>query len=259
MEYLFFSDKGNESLPPNFRKAISTKGVYGTELGEPIRQDLTDRWTEILKTGLRKDAIRDLIKKYPTPKNFPGALAPMLNPEVATSISYLSLQRDRRYVSRQNMTGKLMSCLLKALTNIFNNSTNMNSLTEQISDAASFAAEIYHQDSLSRQLFALAGASKTVRDVAKDTKPDEYLFGKDFMAKVDAALKVQRISVQNKTPSNASQHQRNWKSPLPQQQRRWPLHLYQNKRRNSPRRFYQPHSYHYRQKINRRFPPIYPY
>lgn len=254
MEYLFFSDKEKENIPANFRKTLVTKGVYQTELGEPIRQELADRWTEILRMGLGDDAIRAFIKKYPTPKNFPRAVAPKLNREVATSLSYLSLKRDRIIAARQNVTGKIMSCLGQALTDVFNGNTSTKSLVAQISDAAKMAAAIYHQDSLTRQFFALAGATKTVRDAFKDAKPDEYLFGKDFMATLRAALKVQRTRTQNKTLSTVGKQQGTWINPMLQQRNR-PLPQYQNMRQNPPRRFRSPHYYQYRQNYQRRFPP----
>lgn len=240
---------------------MGTEGEEKTELGEPIRQELADRWTKILTTGLGKDARDALIKKYPTPKNFPGAVAPILNPEVAASFSDTSLKRDKRIVFRQNMTGKVMTSLGRALTNIFKGDINTKSLIEQINDAAKMLAEIYHQDSSSRKFFTLPSTTKTIQEALKNTIPDEYLFGKDCMEKINTAQKIQKTSNQirvaeKKTLSTANKKQGNWKSPLPQQQpRSGPLPQYPIKRQNPLRRLNQPHFNQPRQKFQRRSPP----
>ncbi|XP_073952897.1 uncharacterized protein [Choristoneura fumiferana] len=179
-------------------------------------------------SGLQKEAIENIVKKYPTPKNFNSGNAPLMNPEIQASVSELTLKRDRRITSRQNLTGKAMSCLGKSLTNLMKGNINTRTLIEEINDAAKLLAEIFHQDSSSRKFFALAGANQTVKEAVKDAMPDEFLFGKDCGEKIKAAQMIKKASTQikeqaPKLPQKINhapvKKQVNWRGPPQQHQR----------------------------------------
>lgn len=196
-------------------------------VGDAIRQELALRWTRIMSSGLGKEGREHILQKYPTPNNFPSAVAPVLNPEILASVSELTLKRDRRIIHRQNMTGKLMTCLGKSLTSLLKGNINTKMLVEEINDAAKLAAEVFHQDSSSRKFFALAGANQIVKEAVRNTKTDEFLFGKDCAEKIKAAQAIQKTGSQIKTDNSATtklkksipsaRKQENWKGPPPAQ------------------------------------------
>ncbi|KAI8435386.1 hypothetical protein MSG28_003704 [Choristoneura fumiferana] len=172
------STEGNiEQIPEEFLAALGNEGEEKVEEGEPIQSELATRWMRIMAEGLTKEQIQTLIKKYPTPKNFPAAVAPILNKEIGATLSELSLNRDRRIINRQNMIAKILSCLGMTLTDILKGNINSKKLIEQISDAAKIAAEIHCNDSKSRKFFALSSATKIVQDACKETKTGKLLFG----------------------------------------------------------------------------------
>ncbi|KAI8432501.1 hypothetical protein MSG28_004882 [Choristoneura fumiferana] len=172
------STEGNiEQIPEEFLAALGNEGEEKVEEGEPIQSELATRWMRIMAEGLTKEQIQTLVKKYPTPKNFPAAVAPILNKEIGATLSELSLNRDRRIINRQNMIAKILSCLGMTLTDILKGNINSKKLIEQISDAAKIAAEIHCNDSKSRKFFALSSATKIVQDACKETKTGKLLFG----------------------------------------------------------------------------------
>ncbi|KAL4705679.1 hypothetical protein ACJJTC_018752 [Scirpophaga incertulas] len=222
-----------EQLPEEFLLALGTEGVETEDIGEPINPELALRWTKIMASGLGKEARDNITKKYPTPQNFPSAVAPLMNAEILASLSELSVKRDKRIVHRQNFTGKIMSCLGKTLTSILKGNINSRMLIEEINDAAKLAAEIHYQDSSSRKFFALAGTNKTVQEAVKNTTIDKYLFGIDCADKIKTAQTIKKTgsilknleNVTTKKPMKTStglntKKQLNWKSPPQYQQPR---------------------------------------
>lgn len=192
----YFSE---DNLPEELLQALGAEGEDITEVGEAIRPELALRWTRITQTGLGKEPREAIIKKYPTPINFPKAVAPLMNAEISASLSDPTLKRDKRICYRQNLTGKLMTCLGKSLSKVLMGNINSKVLVEEISDAAKLAAEIYYQDSSSRRFFALAGVNKVVQDAVRTATPDDTLFGTGCAEKIRAAQAIQKAGSLIKT------------------------------------------------------------
>lgn len=216
-----FSD---DSLPDDLLQALGTEGEENAEVGEAIRPELALRWTRIIQTGLGKESREAITKKYPMPINFPRAVAPSMNAEISASLSDPTLKRDKRISYRQNLTGKLMTCLGKSLSKVLMGNINSKVLVEEINDAAKLAAEIYYQDSSSRRFFALAGVNKVVQDAVRTAIPDDTLFGTDCAEKIRAAQAIQRAGSMIKTTekkafkSGTQKKQVNWRGPPQYQQ-----------------------------------------
>lgn len=238
-------------LPEEYLLALGSEGEEKKEQGQEIRAELAIRWARIMSTGLEKDGLESIVKKYPIPSNFTSAGAPILNPEILASLSEITVKRDKRITHRQNLTGKVMCALGKTLTSVLKGDINSKLLIEQVNDAAKLCAEIYYLDSSSRKFFALAGANQTIKEAVRDSKPDTYLFGKDCAENIKAAQAIKRTGAQIKitepssnkkqTPKQQPQRKRqgNWQRPPPQYQ------FHQRARgghRQPPaRRFNQPH------------------
>lgn len=204
------------------------EGKVIDEQGPEIRGELVSRWTSIMMTGLGKESQEKIIKKYPAPANFLKE-APQINPEIMASLSELSQKRDKRILIRQNLTLKAMTALGKTLSDVLKGNINSNSIIEEVNDAAKMLAEIYFEDSSSRKFFALAGANLTIKEAVRDSKPDEFLFGKDCAEKIKAAQAIKRTSSQIKNPEPSTstkpaatrqqpqqKRQGNWKGPSQQ-------------------------------------------
>lgn len=242
-------------LPEEFLLALGTEGQETEERGPDIRPELSARWIKLMATGLGKEALDQIVKKYPAPGNF-SKEAPKLNPEISASLSEISQKRDRRIIHRQNLTLKAMNALAKTLTSVLKGNISANSIVEQVNDAAKLCAEIYYEDSASRKFFALAGASQTIKDAVRDTQPDELLFGKDCADKIKAAQAIKKTGAQIKNteqqapPSTAKpaqprpslpKKQGNWKGPPQQYQYQHQRTRGGHRQTQTTRKYSQPH------------------
>ncbi|XP_048002748.1 uncharacterized protein LOC125239256 [Leguminivora glycinivorella] len=240
----------DDELPEEFLLALGTEGQEQAEVGNPIRPELASRWTKIMNDGLGKEAREAIVKKYPPPANFSAAIAPIINPEIASTLSDPSVKRDKRIMIRQGLTGTLLSCLGKCLTDVLLGNINSKKLIEEINDAAKLAGEIHHHDSNSRKFFCLAGANKTIQDAIRHQKTDKFLFGTDCADKIRAAQTIQKTSntiknhpekekkQQKQAANNKQFKQLNWKSP--------PQYSQQNHRMRGGQQYHQPRK-HYNQ------------
>lgn len=187
---------GKDELPEEFLLALGNEGEEVKEIGTPIQPALAERWSRIMSCGLGKEAKQLLIKKYPTPENFSSAVPPEMNPEILASVSEVSIKRDKRFIARQHTTGKIMTCLGKALTCLLKGNINSKDLIEQVNDAAKLAGEMFYQDSSTRKFFALSTVDKTVKEAVREEKPDKFLFGKDCAEKIKAAQSIKKTGSQ---------------------------------------------------------------
>ncbi|XP_047990762.1 uncharacterized protein LOC125229867 [Leguminivora glycinivorella] len=94
----------DDELPEEFLLALGTEGQEQAEVGNPIRPELASRWTKIMNDGLGKEAREAIVKKYPPPANFSAAIAPIINSEIASTLSDPSVKRDKRIMIRQGLT-----------------------------------------------------------------------------------------------------------------------------------------------------------
>lgn len=201
-----------EEIPEELLLALGKEGDSVEVRGDDLQIQLVNRWTNIIHQGLGKEARETLVRKYPTPGNFPAAVPPQMNPEISASLSDSTIKRDKRITFRQMLLGKMMNALGKALTNVLKGNLNTKDIVEQLNDSAKLAAEVYHQDNGSRKFFALAGTSAVVKDAIKNGKTDEYLFGKDCGDQIKAAQTIQRTGAQIKATEKRPKE--NWKGPL---------------------------------------------
>ncbi|KAL4718250.1 hypothetical protein ACJJTC_018249 [Scirpophaga incertulas] len=173
-----------------------------------------------MKSGISKESLDKLCTKYPVPDNFKGVIPPKMNPEIAASLSSITIKRDQRLINRQNITGKLLTAISNTMTNVMKGNINSKIIIEQLSDAAKLAAQTFYEDNSSRNFFALANTSLTIKNALRDSEPELYLFGTDCGEKIKSAQTIQRTGniLKNKNtnnkPSTSSTKQGNWKSPL---------------------------------------------
>lgn len=118
-------------MPKEFLFALGTEGEEYEERDPEIRPELSDRWKRLMNTGLGKEYLDKIIKKYPVPANFTME-APKINPEILTSLSELSRKRDKRITRRQNMTVRVMSALGKTLTSVLKGNINSYQIIEPV-------------------------------------------------------------------------------------------------------------------------------
>jgi hypothetical protein len=168
-----------------------------------------------MNEGLTKEQREAILEKYKIPSNFEAAIPPILNKEISATLSELSINRDKRIIARQKMTGKLIICLGKTLSEILKGNINNKNIIQEISDAAKIASDIYNNDNKSRMFFALSNATKPVQEACKEVKTDKFLFGEGLSEQIKSIQAVKRTAAQikenEKLPSTTKNL--NWRGP----------------------------------------------
>lgn len=234
-------------LPEEFILALGDEGKITEEKGENIRQELVNRWNNILKQGIAKENWPKLINKYRTPGNFPMAIAPKLNPELVAALSENTLKRDKKFEYRQNLVGKVLSCMGSMLTEIMKGNLNSVKLIEGINDSAKILCNMNHYDNFVRRHFALSPLHNSVKKAVTNVTVDTYLFGENLGERLKSAKALERngsllqsnpvtTKKQPPKPNNAFKPNLNWKGPS-QNSQKW--HQKENKSRGGPPRNYQ--------------------
>lgn len=82
----------------------------------PIDETVAQLWNRILKTGLPKNSIKEIMGKYPPPKNCTFMNSPNLNPEVKRILKPKSLKKDEFRVADQNQLSTTINSVGLAIT-----------------------------------------------------------------------------------------------------------------------------------------------
>ncbi|KAI8420763.1 hypothetical protein MSG28_007977 [Choristoneura fumiferana] len=240
----------DESLPEEFLLALGEEGNISEKIGDSIRQELVDRWENIMKTGIFKEKWTSLTEKYLTPSNFPKAIAPKLNSELVAALSETMIKRDKKFEYRQNLIGKILSCLGSLLTDIMKGNLNSLKLIEGINDSAKILCNMYYYDNIVRKHLALSSLPGSVKQAIASAPTDTYLLGENLSERLKAAKAIERngtLLQQSKQPAKKPPPKTNlnWKGPsqkFPQKSNRargGPRNQqYQQYQPNQP---YQPH------------------
>lgn len=91
--------------------------------------------------------------------------APMLNPELKSALSDSNIKKDSYSEQKQNQMASCISAIGKALNVALSQTENIPQNIPQ---------------SLSRRFTIINAISKQKRDILKNTKIDEYLFGSNL-------------------------------------------------------------------------------
>lgn len=160
-----------------------------------LQQDLAQRWKGWISSGLKKDMLEELLKKYGRSGNCPLD-APMLNPEIMASLSEVTTKRDKHFVQSQKMIGSAMVALGTAITMLLvNNDEGIDrlQLIENLCDAGKLLAATHYKESLARRAFISPGISKPLRTTLDNSKPEVFLYGSDLQAKIKEAKSIVRV------------------------------------------------------------------
>ncbi|KAJ8926660.1 hypothetical protein NQ314_020963 [Rhamnusium bicolor] len=182
---------------------LGKSGEAADIIGEPIQKDIASQWGAVVVTGLNQEIRDNIIKKYPYPQNLTMVQPPKLNPEIKAAVTETSINRDRRLEKVQAQMGTSLSAL--------------------VNDAARLLADIYHEQSLSRQYVVSVNLDKNVRDLLHDASVDGWLFGDNLSERFKAAKAIektgQELKVQHKPSTSkfkSKTSSKNFKAPAGQ-------------------------------------------
>ncbi|KAL4721587.1 hypothetical protein ACJJTC_018548 [Scirpophaga incertulas] len=181
-----------EALPEEFSLALGEEGKVDELQGQ-----------NMIKMEIKRDILSNLLNKYPTPPNFQIAIAPKLNSEIFSAVSDTVIKRNKKFEYRQQLTGKVLSCLGAMLTDIIKGNLNSIKLIEGINDAAKMLCNMNHYDSLTRRHFILTSVQSCVKQTIADVPIDSCLFSENFSERlkiVKAAIERSGCSIKQPQP-----------------------------------------------------------
>ncbi|XP_043484757.1 pre-mRNA-splicing factor CWC25-like [Leptopilina heterotoma] len=164
--------------------------------GEPVNDSVSKLWSNIFKTGFKKDREKELLEKYPPAENCTLMATPKLNPEIKTALKKhpKTLKRESYQTSYQNQVSAALAAIGTGLTRILNaeNRNEHKELFETLSDAGKIMAALHHNISMARRAIIQPCLNVVVSEVAETTEVDSLLFGETFSEKLRAAKEVEK-------------------------------------------------------------------
>lgn len=175
----------------------STENPYGDDL----HKDIAHRWQNILVNGLNKDNRITLQKLYLPAENCSYMKAPKLNAEIKAALTEVNNKKDIYSQSRQNQLTSCLAAIGKVLNGALARNRNIpQDIIKPLSDAGRLLCDYHHKESLSRRYAAMNSLSKETKDVLKNTKIDEFLFGSDLAEKLKTSKAISKSGLEMRTP-----------------------------------------------------------
>ncbi|GAB0095527.1 hypothetical protein DMENIID0001_109210 [Sergentomyia squamirostris] len=165
---------------PDENEKIFGEKLYQEESwSADINAELAVRLEEIVMKGIPDDFLKDLIKKYPLPKNCQRFAAPRLN-EVIKAVMPESLTvRDDKIIKRQSKIAAALSGMSQVIMRLVTekSTSDWKNLKDNLLDAAKILADLHHDESNIRRNLVLANVEKNMVETLNSTTIGEYLFG----------------------------------------------------------------------------------
>lgn len=170
-----------DELDPDILQLLGSDPSLNKSYGDNLHKDLATRWKHILTNGLTKEEKVDILKQYLPAENCIYMKAPMLNPELKSALSDSNIKKDSYSEQKQNQMASCISAIGKALNVALSQTENIpQDIIKTLSDAGRLICDTHYRESLSRRFTIINAISKQKREIIKNTKIDDYLFGSNL-------------------------------------------------------------------------------
>ena len=140
----------------------------GNLQGDNIHQALANRWIDIIKKGLLQEVRKDLLQKYPQPKNLLDVKPPAINPEIKRTMTDAAIKKDKFQAASQQQVGACLSAIGVALSDCFKSGNKENTaLVTYLGDAGRLLADIFHSISATRRAFITPNLNRIVKNLCR--------------------------------------------------------------------------------------------
>lgn len=190
-----------DSLDQDILDILGDDPSTGNPYGENLHKDIASRWQNILANGLNKDNRITMQKLYLPAENCSYMKAPKLNAEIKAALTEVNNKKDIYNQSRQNQLTSCLAAIGKVLNIALARNRNITQdIIKPLSDAGRLLCDYHHKESLSRRYAAMNSLSKETKDVLKNTKIDEFLFGSDLAEKLKTSKAISKSGLEMRTP-----------------------------------------------------------
>lgn len=167
-----------EGLDPEILQILGEDPTEQRAYGEDLHKDIATRWAHILTNGLSKENKSELLKQYLPSENCVQMKAPILNLEIKAALSEINIKKDLFSQSKQNQISSCLAAIAKALNwAISSKDPQAQDIIKPLSDAGRLMCDSHYRESQSRRYAIINTLNKQCRDIVKNTKLDEHLFG----------------------------------------------------------------------------------
>lgn len=167
-------------MEPDILQLLGSDPAQEKTYGDNLHKDLVSRWKHILTNGLNKEEKTEILKQYLPAENCTNMKAPLLNPELKSALSELNVKKDSFSEQKQNQMSSCISAVGKALNLALSLTGNNADLIKTLSDAGRLLCDTHYRESVSRRFVIVNAISKQKRDMIKNTKIDDHLFGSNL-------------------------------------------------------------------------------
>ena len=128
--------------------------------------------------------------------------APLLNPEVAATITDTAKKRDKHFSSAQECVGSALVALGSAISTLFppRGEISRAQLLQNLCDTRKLLTDLHHQHSVSRRAFVLPGIEMKSKTILEGSSPGKFLFGEDLGEELKSAKSIDKLGLDSLNP-----------------------------------------------------------
>ncbi|XP_046481806.2 uncharacterized protein [Neodiprion pinetum] len=204
----------------NFLDLLGEDPTASKEIKIAFDADLQTRWKKWMEDGYPEETKRKTLEKYPRKAEL-HTEAPMINPEIVTTMTDIGKKRDQHFEYTQNCVGSGISAIGGAISMILNppeDGVDEQLLLEYLCDAGKLFTDVHHQQTVARKSFITPMLNKSMKPIIDAAKSDVWLYGEKFAERLKEAKTVERAcadlkSAEKPSDKNKTRTQGNWKHP----------------------------------------------
>ena len=184
---------GEAPLDDELKEVLGQDPSASNALDAKLHSSIHTRWKYWFANGIQKEEREALLEKYSSPA---GLEVPKLNPEISLKLPKHSKARDLHMTKRQQLAGSALASIGWAITTLIEEKESIDKLflIERLNDAGKHISDMMYSQTRSRIAFVVAGVDKDTRNILEDTKPEEFLFGKNLREKIKEAKGIDRVA-----------------------------------------------------------------
>ncbi|KAJ8943987.1 hypothetical protein NQ314_009570 [Rhamnusium bicolor] len=136
---------------------------------------------------------KELVTKYPIPENCSGLNAPKMNEELRSILTTQVAKADKFFCNLQDQLGAGLAVIGYMITQKLNSGENTkNEIITKLSDAVQLFLSVHHALSVKRKWEVNPLINEDSRLAVQQTSIGEYLFGSEFLEKVNSSKLVKK-------------------------------------------------------------------
>lgn len=201
------AEKTEEVLDPEILMMLGEDPSTQKEHGEDLHKDIAARWAHVLINGLPKESKLELMKQYLPAENCSCMNPPKLNLEIEAALTALNIKKDLFSQYKQNQISSCLAGIGKALNWALSASKHTlpqaQEIIKPLSDVGRLLCDIHYRESQSRRYAVINNLNKETREIVKNTKMDQYLFGTNLSEHLKSAKAISKSGLEMKTTQRA--------------------------------------------------------